>query len=359
MHPASEEERPELLRGKGLEGEVEGELVQASLPPKAREPDAAAPIQGRLHHAADHVAQGVAPELLIAVLRKRRAHDLRNGAPFGAGEIEALENGVEALSCPRPAGKGKDARRLRRLPRCPTGCPFVVVGKLPEALARRSSPIRLLDKGGEACDLEGAPHVPAKLPRLERTCLACIGLDQGTRPLGKQVELDGPGRGRGDSLQVPPQAVFVHRRDTGRRFVDNGFQATLRRVEDVGKRRGLCLVDGTPDEIAAVFRPRDRYIEQADILGELLALRRPSGFLPDGLQGHVEPPAVRLVVEAVDIPARAGGPPVEGAEDDGVFEPLALVDRNDLHGVGVAFEPKLMLLPPRGLFVPIGLPATG
>jgi len=176
------------------------------------------------------------------------------------------------------------------------------------------------------------------------------------RGLGSRRRRDRKLPFRGKRVQVFPEISF---RETLPQFprlfhgiIGPGDGKTVKQISGRG-RPGL--VDLSPDKSAPVFRPRQRDVQEPAVLRK--------GF-PRGVQGVSFPvrraeihgqakPFGAVMIKKFALPD-AGPLPEEWAEDDGEFQPLALVDGQDLNRVGIALQTQL-IFPKPGRFPSAGL----
>ncbi len=106
-----------------------------------------------------------------------------------------------------------------------------------------------------------------------------------------------------------------------------------------------------PNQITAVFRSRQRYVEKPEAFSQAFFLRQGSVRVPFRIKDKVQIPVVRVVESEFFTLLRPVNHPVERAKNNRIFKPLALMDRDDLDSIGIAFEAELVFVKSWGIRV--------
>ena len=147
--------------------------------------------------------------------------------------------------------------------------------------------------------------------------------------------------------EVGEQLVVVQFREV---LLLRGHRVRLgvgRRVQQPGRSRGRGVAEGAPDKIAAVLGARQGDVEKPDVFSQafdpgLLLVRVVIG----AAEVADEVAVARLVEEDLFLAAvfEVCALPREGAKDDRVFQPFALVNGDELDGLLVGLQPELVFL---------------
>ncbi len=216
--------------------------------------------------------------------------------------------------------------------------------------ARAAAAVHLVDvtgQGGEAGHAPVAGDAAAELGGREGWCFA---RGQGRRLAHRRRQLadvDG-GAGRGQPLQVGRQILADGK---GSRQFMLEIVRRLRRVQQPGQRTGARAASAprahlAPGQVDLGLRPRQRHVGEADLLGQSLLLRQAQRLWVAG-DGSVQTGPPLAVVIGHQFAVRRGfeTAPQGGQKHQRVFQPLTLVDGDDVDQRLVALQAQL------GLFV--------
>ncbi len=245
----------------------------------------------------------------------------------------------------RATGKGKETTaRLGRI-------------RHRQGVAIRCLHVQAGSQTGKAADSPGAVQAAPQLGQTTRRLGSKIARGAGFMRLQRQTG-KAAGTRLGQPLDLAAQAERIALAEIVTQLAERVASGQGSAVQQPGHGAGmqallgeasvlfrLAQVHGPPVHPEPVARTRQRHIGQAQLFGKSFAARLLKVRL-EPLAAQVEQRPAALVVAAggVAVLAEQLAVPEEGAIDQRVLQPLAGMDGDDLHALGIAFQTQQGLL---------------